>query len=75
MDAETILSFKTCKFNYFLKFLQDYLFGDLMILANCSSSLKKIFLQNSKWPKNSISQIFCTKIHDFLVAEPLNEML
>jgi hypothetical protein len=25
-------------------------------------------------PKNSIWQIFCTKIYDFLVAEPLNEM-
>jgi hypothetical protein len=32
MDAKTILSFKTCKFNYFFKFLQDYL-----NLANCSS--------------------------------------
>jgi hypothetical protein len=37
-------------------------------LTNCSFIKKKI-LKNSKWPQNSIWQIFCTKIHDFLVAE------
>jgi hypothetical protein len=30
------------------------------------------FYNISNWPKNSIWQIFCTKIFDFLVAEPLN---
>jgi hypothetical protein len=60
---------KTCKFNYFFKKFQDCL-----NLASCSSSQKEFFLKNSKWPKNSIWQIFCTKIHNFLVAEPLNEM-
>jgi hypothetical protein len=37
MDAKTILSFETCKFDYSLKFLQDNL-----NLANFSSSSKKI---------------------------------
>jgi hypothetical protein len=30
-------------------------------------------LKNSKWLKIFIWQIFCTKILDFLVAEPLDE--
>jgi hypothetical protein len=69
MDAKTFLSFKTCKFNYFLIFLQDCL-----NLVNCSSYTKKFFPKNSKWPKNSIWQIVCTKIHVFLVVEPLDDM-
>jgi hypothetical protein len=43
MNAQTILSFKTCKFNYFLKFFQDWL-----NLANCSSSTKKFFFLKFK---------------------------
>jgi hypothetical protein len=35
---------------------------------------KKKILKNSKWPKNLIWKFFCTKIHDFLLAEPLNEI-
>jgi hypothetical protein len=73
MEAKTILSFKTCiKFNYFFKFLQAYL-----NLANISTFKKN--LKNSKWPQYGrfFAQkfmIFCKKNHDFLVAEPLNEM-
>jgi hypothetical protein len=70
MEANMFFSFKTCKINYFLILLQDCL-----NLANCVHLIqKKIILKNSKWPKNSIWQNFCTKIHDFLVAEPLDEM-
>jgi hypothetical protein len=46
MDAKTILSFKTCKFNYFLKFLLDYL-----NLADSTSFSKKLFflkIQNGR---------------------------
>jgi hypothetical protein len=68
MDVQTFLAFKTCKFDYFFIFLQDCL-----NLGNCSSYTKIFFLKNSKWPKNSIWQIFCTKIDDCFVAEPLDE--
>jgi hypothetical protein len=61
IDAKTFLSFKTCKYNYFLKFLQDCL-----NFANYCSSFKNFFFpKNSNWSKNSIWQNFCTKIHDF----------
>jgi hypothetical protein len=63
MDAKMFLSFKTCKFNYFIIFLQDCLNW-----ANRSCFQNTVFYKNSKWPKNSIWQIFCTKIHDFLVG-------
>jgi hypothetical protein len=69
MDAKWLLSFKTCKFDFFTNFFLDYL-----NLDNFSFLIKKVFLKNSKWPKYSIWKIFCTKIHDFLVAEPLDEM-
>jgi hypothetical protein len=69
MDAKTFLSFKTCKFNYFLIFLRNCL-----NLANFSFYTKKKFLKNSKWLKISIWQILYTQIHEFLVAEPLDEM-
>jgi hypothetical protein len=36
MDAKTFVSFKTCKFNNFLKFLQDYL-----NLADCTLEDKR----------------------------------
>jgi hypothetical protein len=57
----------TCEFYYFFKFIQDCL-----NLVNCSFLRKSFFHKNSKWLKISIWEIFCTKIHDFLV--PLNEM-
>jgi hypothetical protein len=43
MDAKTLLSFKTCIFNYF--------FQNCLNLANCSSYTKKIFflkIQNGR---------------------------
>jgi hypothetical protein len=48
MEAKTFLSFKTCKYDYFFKFLQDCL-----NLTYFSSLTKKNYQKNSKWPKNS----------------------
>jgi hypothetical protein len=65
MDDKTLLSFKTCKLNYFLK-----LFQDCLNLANCSSfTTNFVFPKNSKWPKNSIWQIFCKKNSWYFVSE------
>jgi hypothetical protein len=69
MDANRFLSFKTCTFDFFTIFFLDYL-----NLDNFKFFINNFFLKNSKWPKYAIWQIFCTKVHDFLVAEPLYEM-
>jgi hypothetical protein len=69
MNANNFLSFKTCEFNFFTNFFLDY----SNLAVNDEQLIFQDFFLNSKWPKNSIWQIFCTKI-DFLVAEPLNEM-
>jgi hypothetical protein len=68
MDAKKFLSLKIFKFEFYVNYFLHYL-----NLANFSFSLKNFFLKYSTWPKNSIWQIFCTKIYDFLAVEPLNE--
>jgi hypothetical protein len=63
MDVKTFLSFKTCKFNYFLKFLQNCL-----NLAYFSSSTKQFFfltIQNGR--KIQYGRFFAQKF--------MNEML
>jgi hypothetical protein len=71
LDVKTFLSLKSCVFNNFFFFL---IFQKAFNLANFSSFSKKNCLKNTKWPKNSIWQIFYTIVHEFLEAEPLNEM-
>jgi hypothetical protein len=63
---QNILSFQTFKFWNLFKIVLIWLMVHLL--------QQRFFLKNLKWLKNSIWQIFCTKILDFLVAEPLNEM-